>query len=461
MRPVSALLVFLAAALAAAPASSGGAAESTTPSVFVLTGHGWGHGVGMSQWGAFGQARAGRSYRQILGHYYRGTTLGRADAARVRVLVATGKRRLAVTSAVPFRVHAAGETFRLKAGRVVVSPKGTIRVRVQKKPRSFRGELRFLPGNGSPLELDGVAYRGSLRIQPADGGLRAVNDVKLEAYLLGVIALESPKEWPLEALKAQAVAARSYALSRRLGSGPFDLYPDWRSQMYGGVAAESPSTTQAVRETTHEVVLYGGSVATTYFYSTSGGRTASAEEVFGTAVPYLVSVEDPWDQASPLHTWVPRQLSPVQLGRLFGLSSPVVDAVAEHAPSGRPTLLRLTTRAGKTIELAATDVRDRLGLRSTWFRIAMLRLGVATPATKVERGSEVELTGVAREVDVPVLERRQPQGGWSRVRKLVVQSDGTFSVAVRPLRSGRYRLTADGFSSQPLSVRVVAGAAGR
>jgi hypothetical protein len=64
-------------------------------------------------------------------------------------------------------------------------------------------------------------------------------------------------------------------------------------------------------------------------------------------------------------------------------------------------------------------------------------------------------------VDVPVLERRQPQGGWSRVRKLVVQNDGTFSVAVRPLRSGRYRLTADGFSSQPLSVRVVAGAAGR
>jgi stage II sporulation protein D len=461
MRAVPALLVILVSALAAAAPASVTAAEATTPSVFVLTGHGWGHGVGMSQWGAFGQARAGRTYRQILAHYYRGTTLGRADASRVRVLVATGKRRLAVSSAVPFRLHAAGETFRLKGRRIVVSPKGTVRVRVKKTQRTLKGELQFLPGNGSPLELDGVAYRGSLRIQPADGGLRAVNDVKLEAYLLGVVALESPKEWPLEALKAQAVAARSYALSRRLGSGPFDLYPDWRSQMYGGVAAESPSTTQAVRETTHEVVRHGGSVATTYFFSTSGGRTASAEEVFGTAVPYLVSVEDPWDQASPLHTWEPRQLSPLQLGRLFGLSSPVVDAIAEHAASGRPTLLRLTTKAGKTIELAATDVRDRLGLRSTWFRIGMLRLGVATPAPKVERGSQVELTGVARELDVPVLERRQPQGGWSRVRKLVVQNDGSFSVAVRPIASSRYRLTAGGFSSQPLSVRVVAGAAGR
>jgi stage II sporulation protein D len=415
----------------------------------------------MSQWGAYGQARAGRTYRQILAHYYRGTTIGSADTSRVRVLVSTGKPRLTVSSAVPFRVRAAGQTFRLKPGRVGIRPGARIRVQAKGKRHALAGELLFLPGNGSPLELDGVAYRGGLRIEPAGGGLRAVNDVKLEAYLLGVVALESPKEWPLEALKAQAVAARSYALSRRLGSGPFDLYPDWRSQMYGGVAAESPSTTLAVRETSHQVVLYGNSIATTFFHSTSGGRTASSKEVFGTDVPYLVSVDDPWDAASPLHTWQARQLSPLQLGRLFGLASPVVDAVSEYAESGRPTLLRLTTKAGRTVELAATAVRDRLGLRSTWFRIGMLRLGVAMPALKAKRGDEVELTGVARGVDLPVLERRQPEGGWSRVRRLVPRSDGTFSVAVRPLRSGRYRLSADGFSSQPLSVRVAAGAAGR
>jgi stage II sporulation protein D len=202
------------------------------------------------------------------------------------------------------------------------------------------------------------------------------------------------------------------------------------------------------------VLLYGGRVATTFFHSTSGGRTASSAEVFGEEHPYLVSVPDPWDRASPLHAWEPRRIAPAQLGRLLGLVSPVVDAVTELAPSGRPTVLRLTTRSGQTVELAATSVRDRLALRSAWFRIGVLRLGAA--AAKTTSGEPVALSGVARDVDGAVLERRRAGEGWSPLRRLRSNGDGSFTVVVAPAATVRYRLAADGFAGPAVTVRVAA-----
>ena len=110
-----------------------------------------------------------------------------------------------------------------------------------------------------------------------------------------------PYIWHPEALKAQAVAARSYALATRKTGGAFDLYPDTRSQVYLGIDHEKPSTNAAVDATAGQVVLYEGQVAKTFFFSTSGGRTASAEDVWGAAVPYLVSVRRPvrLDLAAP------------------------------------------------------------------------------------------------------------------------------------------------------------------
>ena len=109
-----------------------------------------------------------------------------------------------------------------------------------------------------------------------------------------------PSNWPAEALKAQAVAARSYALANLTKGRAFDLYGDTRSQVYGGIAAESPAASAAVDATKGQVVLYDGKVADTLFFSTSGGRTVSALEATGDAVPYLVSVADPYDTLSPL-----------------------------------------------------------------------------------------------------------------------------------------------------------------
>jgi stage II sporulation protein D len=454
----AAFLLLLSAALAAAAAAPAAAGSASTggPPVFVLAGQGWGHGVGMSQWGAYGQALAGRGHRQILAHYYRGTTIGAAPRTLVRVLLAEGRKRVRISSDVPFRVRAGGRTYRLPAGRVVLGPKARLRVHPPSGPKRVGGDVLVLPGLGGPLSLDGAAYRGGLHVVATGGSLRVVNQVRLEAYLLGVVPLEVPKEWPAEALEAQAVAARSYALAKRLGNGPFDLYPDWRSQMYGGIAAEAPSTSAAVRATAGQVVLYGGSVATTFFFSTSGGRTASAAEVFGDDVPYLVSVPDPWDRASPLHRWAPRPLSPAALGRLLGLGSPVADAVTEHAGSGRSSRLVVRTKAGRTVALATTDLRDRLGLRSAWVQIGMLQLGRgAAPARrKAMATGGVELSGVARELGQAVLERQRPDGGWEHARRLDVAADGTFSVVVRPKETTRFRLAADGFASSPVTVRV-------
>ena len=116
-----------------------------------------------------------------------------------------------------------------------------------------------------------------------------------------------PKDWPIDALKAQAVAARTYAVGNVVNGKPFDLYSDSRSQVYYGVGSEAPAPSQAVRETRGEILTYDGSPAQTLYFSSSGGRTISALDAFGSDLPYLVSVDDPWDTASPNHAW-PAQL---------------------------------------------------------------------------------------------------------------------------------------------------------
>ena len=122
----------------------------------------------------------------------------------------------------------------------------------------------------------------------------------------GVVSRESPASWPIEALKAQAVAARTYAITTTKGGNGFDHYPDTRSQVYGGVAAETASTDRAVAETRGQVVTYDGEPVITYFFSTSGGRTENVENSLGGAPqPWLRSVEDPYDDVSPRHRWGP------------------------------------------------------------------------------------------------------------------------------------------------------------
>jgi SpoIID/LytB domain protein len=275
-------------------------------------------------------------------------------------------------------------------------------------------------------------------VSVANGSLRAVNSVGLEGYLFGVVPSEMPNTWLPEALKAQAVAARSYALAVRKTGSWFDLYSDTRSQVYLGIAHERASTTAAVQATAGEVVLYGGRVATTYFYSSSGGRTAAADEVWqGPPVPYLVSVDDPYDTISPYHRWGPFVVSAKRLGKALKSPGRLMDVRTAKAPSG---YVRTVTAVGARGEASATgsEVRRALGLRSSWFRIGVLSL--ATPDAPVTFGGRVSLNGVARSLPAVQLERREGRTAWQPLGAVARGPNGSVTVAARPKASTDYRL---------------------
>jgi len=192
--------------------------------------------------------------------------------------------------------------------------------------------------------------------------------VALEEYLWGVIPTEMPSTWHPEALKAQAVAARSYALTKLIADASFDLYPDQRPQVYGGRSAEDPRTTAAARATSGRVLRYGGDIAVTYFSSASGGRTENVESSFyGDPVPYLKSVRDPHDDLSPLHRWR-REFSEREIERkLDGLFSGRFEGVRVLGRGESPRVVRARVEGsrGSSVVTGAT-LRARLELPDTW-----------------------------------------------------------------------------------------------
>jgi stage II sporulation protein D len=422
------------------------------PASFLVSGRGWGHGVGLSQWGAYGFARQGATYEQILGHYYQGTTIGPAPISRVRVLLVPGRPRVTIGSQAPFRVRdGLGQTYELTAGPHQFGPGFRLRVNGEQRQRKLTGPLTFLPGT-SPLRLD-RAYRGNFVVSAAGGHVRVVNHVGLEAYLFGVVPGEMPFYWVPEALKAQAVAARSYALAVRKFGSDFDLYPDVRSQVYGGISAERASTTAAVQATAGDVVLYQGRIATTYFFSTSGGRTATVGDVWpgSRRIPYLVSVPDPYDAASPHHKWGPFPVATDRLARALRVRGRLLDVRLGVTPSAR---VRTVTAVGTggTSTVSGSDVRQALGLRSTWFQISLLSL--EAPPGPVTFNTDLTLTGVARGAAAVTVEFRPLRGAWRKVATGRSAADGRVSIRVRPRETGDYRLISRSNRSQPVRVSV-------
>jgi stage II sporulation protein D len=393
----------------------------------------------MSQWGAYGMARRGSAFGAILAHYYRGTTLGRAPVARVRVLLADGRKSVVIGSTAPFTVRdALGETHELTARRVTFGP--GLRIDVDgTAPRPLAGPLVFSP-TSAPLEVGGKRYRGTFEVSVADGRARVVNGVRLEQYLWGVVPDEVPDEWPAEALKAQAVVARSYALAVRRRTGAFDLYADVRSQVYGGIASEERTTTAAVNATAGQVLLHGGRVATTFFFSTSGGRTANVEDIWGgKPTPYLVSVPDPHDSASPHHRWGPVVVPAARMAQLIGSGGTILDVRTTRNRSGRAAqVVGVTAQA--EIGVTAASLRERLGLRSTWFTLGMLRLD--RPAKTATYGTRVRLTGLARGLAGVTLEERRSGGAWTRVPRAARVSGAVLTASVRAVAPTEYRLAA-------------------
>jgi stage II sporulation protein D len=271
---------------------------------WVVHGRGFGHGVGMSAYGAYGYAKAGKNYRFILGHYYTGTSLGTLEKTRVvRVLLDISPREVEFSGA----TSACGA--QLDPGRSYEAHRvgGAVKLRSSGgKPLANCGRRLRAAGRGRIAIAGQGTFRGALETVPTEsdaGSLNVVNALAIEQYVKGVMPNEVPPSWPTEELKAQAVAVRSIALTGDVGGNGFDLYSDTRSQVYEGLESEYASTNDAVAATRGQVVMFGGDVAQTLYSACSGGHTESAVNVFGSPVPYLVGVPDPYDYYCPLHKW--------------------------------------------------------------------------------------------------------------------------------------------------------------
>ncbi len=235
---------------------------------------------------------------------------------------------------------------------------------------------------GEAVRVEGRRYRGGLLLEALAGRLALVNVVGLEDYLRGVLPREVEARGPMEALEAQAVAARSFAvweLGRSAGKA-WDLDDSSDSQVYGSREAERPATDRAVRETRGQVLAWKGRVARTYFHSNSGGATANAGEVWGSGAPtppYLRGVDDPWSEGGPHYRWkwsVPLEEAGQRL-RAAGLLKGGLRAVRPGARSwnGRWRTLVLVDDSGRTHKVGANAFREALGpdrLRSTHFSLA-------------------------------------------------------------------------------------------
>ena len=194
--------------------------------------------------------------------------------------------------------------------------------------------------------------------------------MRLEDYLRGVVPSESPAVWPAAALQAQAIAARTYAITTNVGGNGFTQYPDTRSQMYRGVVAEKPTSDDAVKATKGQIVTYAGKPVVTYFFSTSGGQTENVENAFRGAKPqpWLKSVDDPFDDVSPKHRWGPIKLTMASVAKkLKGLVKGSFKGitVTKRGKSPRIVDAEVVGSDGRTA-VTGSELRQRLGLFDTW-----------------------------------------------------------------------------------------------
>ncbi len=295
-------------------------------------------------------------------------------AATVRVALATASSHVTVTADVPIIVTVDGESFAIDGPVAVVATAG--KLLVDGRPR--RAAEVTLSVVTPPLRFAGREYRGAMTLHRRGSKLAVVNHVDLEDYVAGVIGAEMAPTWPLESLKAQAVASRSYVVAQMAHprNEAWDVYATVASQVYRGMEKETGSVRQAVEETDGIVATYNGHVAETFFHSSSGGRTASFSEAWkGEERPYLVPTEAT-DEASPYNHWRVDYTARFLRQRLtrggFRVGDIRAITPARYGRSGRVSSLRIVHSDGVAV-VDAGKFRSLMGttkLRSTRFSIA-------------------------------------------------------------------------------------------
>jgi SpoIID/LytB domain protein len=361
----------------------------------------------LSQYGAKGFAENGHGYKTILAHYFQGTTVGtvgvktmkvaiqktnaprsvwslRTDFAQGLLFDGNNTQRLTLAQGTSYSLRASGPNVQVtrQDGTDMGTFPGPVRV------QTAGGSLVTVQQASGPWDWEEMVYRGSIFLESTGAALRAYNLVVMEDYLKGVVPREMPSSWHAEALKAQAVSARSYAYATTASF----VYCTTSSQVYAGYGHydggvfeknEEPGSDAAVAATANQVVKHGSTVVRTYFHSTSGGHTENIENVWrststpSSTHPYYRGVDDPYEAGagSKYHVWPDEPafnataLRAKLLARGLPVPGTIVDVdVTKRGVSGRVTELVLRGAAGddKTIT-DISDVRSALGLRDTWF----------------------------------------------------------------------------------------------
>ncbi|WP_432476924.1 SpoIID/LytB domain-containing protein [Nocardioides sp. GXQ0305] len=354
----------------------------------VIMGDGSGHGIGMSQYGAYGAARApySMSSRQILRFYYPGTGLGTARG-QVKVWISADRDRdLRVDDRQGLTIRrVGGRTWRPRVPRAskwrVTPARGGVHV-IRYRARTWRTWKRVrgtveLSAGGRPLRLrtpsGAVRYRGALRSTRLRSGQRiTVNVLPLEQYLRGVVPSEMPAGWPQRALRAQAVAARTYAVHERGdGNTYYDVCDTAACQAYGGARSEEPATTRAVTATSGDVLTFGGQTALAMYSASNGGYTVDGGE------PYLPAQDDPHEGDSDDYYGWRRTFTTRQFEKAFGLGNLTylrVETRDGRGPrGGRVTEVRMRTEGGFDEPVDGEKVRRNLGLPSSLFEVTRVR----------------------------------------------------------------------------------------
>ncbi len=464
--------------LAATLALAGTASAASTPATTLyVSGGGFGHGIGMSQYGAYGYALNGWTYQQILARYYTGTALGATNPDQVvRVLLGSGSAAFAGAS------HAGNKRLNPSLTYDVVPLANRSLKLVNQTTRKAVGTFPapLTAAGPGPLSVAGLGtYRGSLEFRPKrSGGVDTVNVVGLDDYVQGVIAAEMPSTWSPDALKAQAVAARTYAITTDVAGTFYNLYPDTRSQMYRGVGAETTATNAAVAATSGQIVTYNGAPAVTYFFASSGGYTENVKDAWpgATADPWLRGVADPYDGAGgdPYHHWTrqmslttaAKQLGKLVRGHLVGIN------VTKHGASPRIMSASVIGTRGTTT-VTGSQLEGAFGLLSTWAQFTTISASASpTPiAGSVRAHSDLAVISEMKRVFGQLANASQTlhgaifpahRGALARIevrvgkhwrKSSLIRLGARGSYAVRETSAGTYRVVYRGLAGPSVAVR--------
>jgi len=512
------------------PTEDSPADPCTPPTEFTLTGAGWGHGVGMSQWGAYGMAKEGYDAAGIVTHYYQGTTVTPVQddmEARINLLYQVQSARLrgepleagggAVEVTVGPTVVVGGTLdefrFSVRDGAVRVertaggqtvdlgtAPTATVRWAGTRNPGTATGPATLLNVVGPSTSLDSSGHRyryGTLEVVPVSTSkgvrLNVVNSVRIhEEYLYGISEVSS--SWPQAAMQAQALAARSYALSKVArgvrqacschmddGGGPYfdQTFTGWikATSAKGNRWIDAVNATLA-SETTGLAILYQGQPISAFYHSSSGGATQSVQDVWGGTLPYAQSVPDPWalNEDNPNRSWtvvVPQ----AKMAAAFGVPEAWNVEITERFVSGAVKTVAVTTGDGTKVTRTGAQLQSALGLKSRFVTAVSGVGGAAAPApaapapaapapaapapeagvrqrtvsllspstVTVAPGASYRVVGVVRPAKARLTAQRQKlvDGQWVTVGKDRTSAKGRYRFVVKkakPAAAGTYRV---------------------